>query len=78
MHLDKIYYANNRKDTSDIGFDIRISPLKAENRAKPMEVLLSDEALDVFALWQQKTGKTEYCPHHFRTFDQTIVAYSCC
>ncbi len=63
-HLDKIYYANNRKDAAHIGFDDEFIyqeiPLQAEARTKEMEELLRDEALKVFALWEQKSDKTEY------------------
>lgn len=63
-HLDKIYYANDRKDAAAIGFDddfiykeIALSPYR---RQKPSEILLRDEAIKAFQLWQQKTDKTEY------------------
>ncbi len=63
-HLDKIYYANNRKDAAQIGFDddfiYQEIPLQAADRAKPMEELLRDEALKVFDQWEQKGDKTEY------------------
>ncbi len=62
--LDRIYYANNRKDAAQIGFDddfiYQEIPLQAADRAKPMEELLHDEALKVFDLWEQKGDKTEY------------------
>lgn len=62
--LDRIYYANNRKDAAQIGFDddfiYQEIPLQAADRAKPMEELLRDEALKVFDLWEQKGDKTEY------------------
>ena len=62
--LDRIYYANNRKDAARIGFDddfiYQEIPLQAADRAKPMEELLRDEALKVFDLWEQKGDKTEY------------------
>lgn len=63
-HLDKIYYANDRKDAAAIGFDddfiykeIALDPYR---RQKPSEILLRDEAIKAFQLWQQKTDKTEY------------------
>lgn len=63
-HLDRIYYANDRKDAASIGFDddfiykeIALSPA---NRHKPMEILLADEAKTAFDAWQQSTSKVEY------------------
>ena len=54
-HLDKIYYANDRKDAANIGFDddfiyqeIEVAP---QYRKKPSEILLRDEAIKVFQLW---------------------------
>lgn len=63
-HLDKIYYANDRKDAADIGFAddfiYEELPLKPQDRQKPSEVLLREEALEAFRMWQQKQDKTEY------------------
>ena len=63
-HLDKIYYANNRKDAAKIGFDddfiYQEINLKPEDRSKPSEKLLRKEALEVFKKWQNKEDKTEY------------------
>lgn len=63
-HLDKIYYANDRKDAADIGFDddfiyqeIAVQP---QYRKKPSEILLRNESLEVFKQWTAKTDKTEY------------------
>ncbi len=63
-HLDKIYYANDRKDAAAIGFDddfiyeeIDLKPLE---RKKPAEILLRDEAIRAFKMWQEKEDKTEY------------------
>lgn len=62
--LDKIYYANDRKDAARIGFDddfiYQEIPLKPVNRHKPMELLLRNEAIKAFELWQQKADKTAY------------------
>ncbi len=62
--LDRIYYANNRKDAADIGFDddfiYQEIPLQPADRKRPMEELLRDEALEVFGQWRQKEDKTEY------------------
>ena len=63
-HLDKIYFANDRKDAAAIGFDddfiykeISIDPYR---RQKPSEMLLRDEAIRAFELWRDKTDKKEY------------------
>jgi tRNA(Arg) A34 adenosine deaminase TadA len=63
-HLDKIYYANDRKDAAKIGFDddfiYQEIALPAEERMKPSEILLRDEAMQAFHLWEEKDDKTEY------------------
>ena len=62
--LDKIYYANDRKDAADIGFaddfisDELANPL--ECRKLPIVALLRDEASHTFRLWSEKEDKTEY------------------
>lgn len=62
--LEKIYYANNRKDAAAIGFDddfiyheIALDPAE---RHKQMEVLLPEEARRAFEMWREKGDKTEY------------------
>ena len=63
-HLDKIYYANDRKDAAKIGFDddfiYEELPLKPSDRQKPSEILMREEALEAFRMWQEKEDKTEY------------------
>lgn len=63
-HLDKIYYANDRKDAAAIGFDddfiYEELPLKPQYRKKPSEILLRNEAIRAFEAWQAKEDKTEY------------------
>ncbi|WP_036932237.1 nucleoside deaminase [Prevotella sp. HUN102] len=63
-HLDKIYYANDRKDAGKIGFDddfiyeeIAIEP---QYRKKPSEILLRNEAINAFKMWELKDDKREY------------------
>ena len=63
-HLDKIYYANDRRDAAEIGLDddfiykeIAVDPYR---RRKPSEILLRDEAIRAFQMWQQKTDKKAY------------------
>ena len=63
-HLDKIYYANDRKDAAAIGFDddfiYQELELKNEDRHNKMELLLPEEAKKAFEMWAQSTDKTEY------------------
>lgn len=63
-HLDKIYYANDRKDAAAIGFDddfiYQELELKNEDRHKKMELLLPEEAKKAFEMWAVSTDKTEY------------------
>jgi tRNA(Arg) A34 adenosine deaminase TadA len=63
-HLDKIYYANDRKDAAAIGFDddfiYQELPLKPADRQKPSEILMRQEALEAFRMWHEKEDKTEY------------------
>lgn len=63
-HLDKIYYANDRKDAAAIGFDdyfiYKELELAPEKRNKPSEIILRDEASKAFRMWMEKSDKTEY------------------
>ena len=63
-HLDKVYYANDRKDAAAIGFDddfiYQELELKNEDRHKKMELLLPEEAKKAFEMWAESTDKTEY------------------
>lgn len=63
-HLDKIFYANDRKDAAAIGFDddfiYKELELAPEKRKKSSEILLRDEASKAFRMWTEKTDKTEY------------------
>lgn len=63
-HLEKIYYANDRKDAGKIGFDddfiyeeIAIEP---QYRKKPSEIILQNEAINAFKIWTLKDDKSEY------------------
>ncbi|MEL7533737.1 MAG: nucleoside deaminase [Bacteroidota bacterium] len=60
----KVYYANTQNDAAIIGFDdsfiydeIEIKPME---RKIPMEPLLREEGLEIFRLWEEAEGKTEY------------------
>lgn len=63
-HIDKIYFGCDRKDARNIGFDDDFIydeiPLKPEDRKKPSEELLRNEALNAFYLWDNKADKTKY------------------
>ena len=62
--LDKMYYANNKTDAKNIGFDDSFIydelELKPENRKLPSEVMLREEAIKAFEAWSSKTDKIEY------------------
>ncbi len=62
--LDRIFYANNRKDAARIGFDddfiyqeIALTP---EHRHKFMQLLLPEEAHKAFDMWDEREVKAEY------------------
>ena len=63
-HIDKIYYGCDRKDARNIGFDDDFIydeiPLKPEDRKKPSDELLRNEALNAFYVWDNKADKTKY------------------
>ncbi len=63
-HLDKIYYANDRKDAADIGFDddfiYQEIEVKPQYRKKPSEILMREEGIEAFRIWNKKTDKIEY------------------
>lgn len=62
--LDRIYYANTRKDAAAIEFDddfiYQEVPKPIENRKIEMKQLMQKEALEVFKNWQKKENKTLY------------------
>lgn len=62
--LDKVYYANTRKDAAKIAFadDFIYQELAApmSHRKIPMKPLLRPEALKVFAEWKIKPDKISY------------------
>lgn len=63
-HLDRIFYANNRKDAGRIGFDDDFIYRELEKpmteRSTPIVQMLRDEALQTFVAWEEKADKTEY------------------
>lgn len=62
--IERIYYANTRKDAADIGFSDDFIydeiPLAVGQRKIPSVELLRSEALDVFGMWQAKDDKVDY------------------
>lgn len=62
--IDKIFYANNRTDAKNIGFDDSFiydelnKPLPQRSIASIQ--IMHDEARKAFEAWKQKTDKTEY------------------
>ena len=63
-HIDRIYYANNRNDAAEIGFDddfiYQEIALPLNERKKPIEPFMRDEALKAFNAWREKSDKTKY------------------
>lgn len=63
-HLDRMYYACNKDDAADAGFDdsfiykeLEIDP---KDRRLKSENLLRPEALKTFEAWKEKGDKVEY------------------
>jgi len=62
--LNKVYYANTRRDAAKIDFDdnfiYREVAKPISKRILPMKQLLRTEAVKVFAKWQAKPDKVAY------------------
>ena len=62
--IDKLNYANTKKDAAAINFDddfiYQEIDLKPEDRKLPSQQILRDEALKAFEMWQNSTHKTDY------------------
>ena len=62
--IQRVYYANTRKDAAKIQFDdaliYREIKLPLSRRRIPMRQLLRDEAQQVFKLWAAKSDKVNY------------------
>lgn len=62
--LDRMYYANDKKDAAEIGFDelvhIRRVRTRPVRRSLPSERMLPDEAIRAFELWRDQEDKTPY------------------
>jgi len=63
-HLDRVYFANDAADASQIGFDDNFiyqefgKPIAG--RAIPMIQIMRPEALTAFQAWKEKPGKIPY------------------
>lgn len=62
--IEKIHFANSRKDAANINFDDDFLymeiPKAIENRKIPMSQCHHNEALEVFKEWSEKTDKIPY------------------
>lgn len=62
--IDKIFYANTRKDAAQIHFDddhiYREIPKAIKKRKIPMKQTLRAEALKIFKEWENKKDKIKY------------------
>ncbi len=63
-HIDKIYYGCTKTDAKDIGFDDSFIyeeiALKPEERSIPAKIILHEEAISAFRMWEEKEDKIEY------------------
>ena len=62
--IDKVYYANTRKDAQKIDFDDSLIysefQKNIDKRQIPMIQMMRNEALKAFELWDKKTDKVKY------------------
>ena len=62
--IDKVYYANTRKDAQKIDFDDSLIysefQKNIDKRKIPMVQMMRSEALQAFELWEKKTDKVKY------------------
>ena len=63
-HVDKIFYANSRKDAQEIDFDdsliyAEINKDKNDRKIK-MTQMHRDKALEAFKIWKEKEDKIKY------------------
>ena len=62
--LNKIYFANNKTDAKNIGFDDSFIydelALPRDQRHLSAEEMMRNEAIKAFEAWTQKTDKIEY------------------
>lgn len=62
--ISTIYYANDRTDAAEIGFDddliYRELKTPMDKRCLPIRQILREEAQKAFQMWQDKTDKEKY------------------
>ena len=62
--VDKMYFANTRKDAASIKFDddfiYQEIPKELKDRSLPAEQILQPEAFTVFEMWANKDDRTHY------------------
>lgn len=62
--LNRIYYANTKKDAAKIQFDddfiYQEIPKAIETRKIPMKQIMREEAMRVFQMWESKSDKIRY------------------
>jgi tRNA(Arg) A34 adenosine deaminase TadA len=62
--IEKIYYANTKKDATEIDFDDSFIyeqiELPYSERSIPVTQMLRNEAIEAFEIWRDKTDKVEY------------------
>jgi tRNA(Arg) A34 adenosine deaminase TadA len=62
--IEKIYYANTKKDAAKVDFDDSFIyeqiALPYEKRSIPIVQMLRNEAIETFRIWENKRDKTEY------------------
>ena len=62
--IDKVYYANTRKDAQKIDFDDSLIysefQKNIDKRKIPMAQMMRSEALKAFEMWDKKTDKVKY------------------
>ena len=61
---DRIFYAANREDAADAGFDdsfiYQEIPLPNDERSIPMDTIGRSEAVELFEKWKEKPDKIDY------------------
>jgi tRNA(Arg) A34 adenosine deaminase TadA len=62
--LDRVFFANTRRDAAAIGFDDEVIyqqvGLGIDERSLPMTQMMRPEAMPVFEEWRAKPDKTAY------------------
>lgn len=73
-----VYFANNRQDAADIGFDDSMiydeMKVSIEERKIPIIAIGRKDALAVFEAWKNKTDKTVYWSTHLKYVNNAWVS----